>query len=139
MKSEIKDLILSGLDPRLSTLKAARTSAARPVRGWLRAVRTALGLNQQKVAEKLSITRQSYADLEAAEERSAISLSSLERAAQAMDCELVYFLVPREQVARTFSELARLHDPAFKHLQASEHSMALENQAIGDLPAKPKP
>jgi predicted DNA-binding mobile mystery protein A len=139
MKIEIQNLILTGLDTRLGTLQLARTRAEKPARGWLRAVRTALGLKQQSVAKKLSMTRQAYAGLEAAEERSAISLTSLERAAQAMDCELVYFLLPREQVARTFSELAQLHDPAFKHLQASEHSMALENQAVGDLPPKPKP
>ena len=74
-----------------------------------------------------------YRDLESSEARGSISLSSLTRAADAMDCELVYFLVPRDAVAKTFGELALRHDPAMKHLHASEHSMALEGQAVGDL------
>ncbi len=40
-------------------------------------------------------------------------------------------------MAGNYAALARKHDPNFKHLQAAEHSMALEDQAVGDL--KPKP
>lgn len=61
---------------------------------------------------------------------------SLQRAAEAMDCDLVYYLVPR---AKSFGELATRLDPAFAHLQASEHSMALEGQAVGDLPPAKTP
>jgi hypothetical protein len=58
-----------------------------------------------------------------------------------MDCELVYFLVPRREMARTFAELAQEHDPVFQQLKKSEHSMALEGQAVGDLkkPRKESP
>jgi predicted DNA-binding mobile mystery protein A len=136
MKSRMKDVLLAGLDARLAALRQGQSGALLPARGWLRAVRSVLSSSQAKVAQKVSVTRQSYADLEAAEERGAISLKSLQRAAEAMDCELVYYLVPRASIAPSFSELARRHDPAFRHLQASEHSMALENQAVGDLPPK---
>lgn len=138
MKKEIAQIILRGLDQRIPGLRAAQTDAQRPARGWLRAVRTVAGLKQDQIARKLGVRRQSYADSEAAEARGAISLGSIQRAAHAMGCELVYFIVPRETVARTYGELAQVHDPMFKHLQASEHSMALENQAVGDLPPKRK-
>lgn len=138
MKTEMQRVVLAGLDGRLAALRAARVNAAKPARGWLRAVREALGLAQGGVAEKLAVTRQAYADYEAAEARGTITLNSLQRAAEAMECELVYFLVPRETVAASYRELAQRHDPAFKRLRASEHSMALEDQAVGDLPpAKP--
>lgn len=71
---------------------------------------------------------------EKAEEREAISLQTLRRAAEAMDCELVYFIVPRG--AKSYADLASKNDPHMKHLRASEHSMALEDQAVGDLPTK---
>lgn len=137
MKPEIRRLIRKGLDARVTTLQAAAVSAQRPARGWLRAVRESTGLRQETVAQKIGVTRPSYADLESSEARGAISLSSLTRAADAMDCELVYFLVPRAAVAKTFGELALRHDPAMKQLHASEHSMALEGQAVGDLTPKP--
>jgi predicted DNA-binding mobile mystery protein A len=110
----------------------------RPAKGWLRAVRSALGLSQDFVAKKLGTKRQAFTQMEAAELRGAISLRSLERAAEAMGCELVYFIVPRRASGDSFAELAREFDPAFKHLQASEHSMALEGQEVGDLRQKPQ-
>ena len=140
MNKELKAVIRRGLDQRVNLLNDARRVAEKPVRGWLRAVREAVGLTQLEVGQKLSVTKQSYAELETAEERGRITLDSLQRAAGALDCELVYFLVPRPAVAETFTELARHHDPAMRHLEASEHSMALEGQAVGDLkPAKKAP
>jgi len=103
-----------------------------PARGWLRAVREALGLTQQQVASKAAVKRQSYAQFEAAEERGSISLGSLRRAAAAMDCELVYFIAPRVSVARTYVELTRIHDPASRHLKATDQSMALKGGAAPD-------
>jgi predicted DNA-binding mobile mystery protein A len=105
-----------------------RAVAAKPARGWLRAVREAIGLTQVEVAEKISIKRQSYAQLESAEEEGAISLSSLRRAAEALDCELIYFIVPRGSPDRTFAELAASHDPTAAHASASAHSMSLKSE-----------
>ncbi len=128
--------MMAGLDARVATLRQAQASAQKPAKGWLRAVRSVLGLSQTLVAKRIAVARQSYADLEAAEERGAISLNTLQGAAEAMDCDLVYFIVPRQSVANSFAELANTHDPKSKHLRASEHSMALENQAVGDLRRK---
>lgn len=133
MKPEVREIVGRGLDERLPALRAAFSAARRPARGWLRAIRDAIGLSQSQLAAKLRITQQSYAGMESAEERETITLRSMERAAEAMDCQFVYFLVPRESVAPTFAELSHLHDPKRKHLRASEHSMGLEGQAVGDL------
>lgn len=108
-----------------------------PARGWLRAVREAMGLTQGRVAARAAVKRQSYAQFEAAEERGAISIASMRRAAEAMDCELVYFIVPRETVAGTFAGLAQIHDPMSRHLKATEHSMALKGHAAGGPEAPP--
>ncbi len=116
---------MEGLEQRLPPLNAARKSAQVPARGWLRAVREAIGLTQSKAAEKAAMKRQSYAQFEGAEKKGSISLASLRRAAAAMDCEVVYFILPRESVARTYGELASLLDPASRHLKATDQSMSL--------------
>lgn len=134
MKTQIQRLLLSDLDQRSLVLKRAQTIAASPAGGWLRTVRQALGLAQAAVAEKSGITQQAYAQFERGETAGTLSLGNLQRAAEAMDCELVYFLVPRTGRAKSFGELAARLDPDFAQLQASEHSMALEGQAVGDLP-----
>jgi predicted DNA-binding mobile mystery protein A len=118
-------IILRELERRIGPLKAARPAADMPARGWLRAVREAVGLTQAEVARRAGVRRQTYAQFETAEERGSISVASMRRAAGAMDCELVYFIVPREPVAATYVGLAQVHDPAHRHLRATEHSMSL--------------
>lgn len=140
MMANIQDILLSTLDTQLPVLVTAQKSAGMPVGGWLRAVRQAIGFAQATVAKNTGISQQAYAQFERGETGGTLSLGNLQRAAAAMDCELVYYLVPRDGRAKTFGELAALHDPDFAHLQASEHSMALEGQAVGDLPPpKAKP
>lgn len=89
-------------------------------------MREAIGLTQGEVAEKLGVKRQSYAQLEVSEETGAISVATLAKAASAMDCDLVCFVVPRGADGRTYGELARAHDPLTAHVDATAHSMALK-------------
>lgn len=133
MKDSIQRVLLSTLDAQLPAIAAAQKSVSQPAGGWLRAVRQSLGLAQATVAKRARISQQTYAQFEQGEAKATLSLGNLQRAAEAMNCDLVYYLVPR---AKSFGELAMQLDPNFAHLQASEHSMALEGQAVGDLPRK---
>ena len=139
MMNAIRQIVLNGLEQQIAALKGTRAAARRPVHGWLRAVRESSGVSQAGLAKKLGMSRQAYAGLEAAEARGAISLKSLQRAAEALECELVYFVLPREAVAQNLTELAARHDPDRRHLAATEHSMALEGQAVGDLKSRRAP
>jgi predicted DNA-binding mobile mystery protein A len=139
MNANLRLSLRNGLTQRLPALIAANAVAQKPARGWLRAIREAVGLKQIEVAKRIGVTPASYRDLESSEARGTISLASLTRAAEAMDCEAVYFLIPRAGAANSFDELALRYDPEMKHLRASEHSMALEGQAVGDLPNPPVP
>ena len=116
----VKDIVRRGLDERLPVLREAKAAAIRPTRGWLRAVREAIGARQEAIAKRMGVQRQSYARLETTETRGTISLSTLQKAAEAMDCDVIYYLVPRTAVAKNYVELARKHDPKFRHLQARE-------------------
>lgn len=85
--------------PQIRPAKAAAGGVSvprqAPAEGWLRQVRLARGVTQQALADALGCKRQACAQLERSEARGAISLYSLRKAAAAMDCELVYALVPR--------------------------------------------
>jgi hypothetical protein len=83
-------------------------------------------MTQGGIAQKISVKRQTYAQFEAAEEEGSISLSSLRRAAEGMDCELVYFVVPKGAPGRTYTDLAQSRDPHSSHAAATEHSMSLK-------------
>lgn len=84
-----------GWGQKLAVLQAARDAARTPAMGWLRARREVQGIPQKILAAKLGIKRQAWAQFETSETRGAISLYSLRRAADALGCEFVYFLIPK--------------------------------------------
>jgi predicted DNA-binding mobile mystery protein A len=83
-----------------AALRADRlvTLPERPIGGWLRAVRQALGITSAGVATRLGITASGLRKLEQAEASDAITLATLRRGAEALDCELRYVLVPRQSL-----------------------------------------
>lgn len=77
-----------------TALEAARDAAKTPAGGWLRVVREWRGTRQKDLAAQLGTQRQAWAQLELSEQRDAISLYSLRKAAKALGCDVVYYLVP---------------------------------------------
>jgi transcriptional regulator with XRE-family HTH domain len=77
-----------------AALDAARDAAKTPAGGWLRVVREWRGTRQKDLAAQLGTQRQAWAQLELSEQRDAISLYSLRKAARALGCDVVCYLVP---------------------------------------------
>lgn len=103
------------------------TGALPPAGGWLKAIRTALGVSLEQLGNKLEISRQSVMALEIREKSQSITLRSLAEAAEAMDLQLVYALVPKDGtldalIERKAEELAR------KIVTRTSQSMKLEGQ-----------
>ena len=67
-----------------------------PVKGWIKAIRDSLGMTAAQLANRMGISQSTLTAMEKAEARGAIQLSSLRRAAEAMNCTLVYALVPND-------------------------------------------
>jgi len=131
MRSEFRDLRLRQLDRTLEPFQAAR-KVSRPSKGWIRAIRQALGISSGELARRLGTSRQLPLQLEKGEAEDRITLKSLRAIANALDCDLVYALVPR---AASLGELIenRARAEAKQRVLGVEHSMALENQAVGNL------
>ncbi len=126
MRSVDRETARRQLDKRLSLLNA--DAFARPPRGWVKAIREALGMTTAQLAKRLGVSQPRVVGIEQAEAKGAITLDSLERAAHALDCRLVYALVPRKPLDALVEERAtRL---AEKRLGPTRHSMALEAQAM---------
>ena len=83
------------LDKRLNLLRN-KESFARPPRGWIKAIRESLGMTTRQFAKRIGIVQSRAVDIEKAEVKGSITLDSMERAARALDCELVYALGPRK-------------------------------------------
>ena len=129
MRNEFRSLRINQLDRALEAYRAAAKSP-RPPKGWLRAIREALGVSGSEIARTLKASRQLLAQLEKAEAEDRITLKSLRSAANALGCDLVYALVPR---ANSLRELVEQRERANvkERVLGVEHSMALEDQAVG--------
>jgi predicted DNA-binding mobile mystery protein A len=107
-------------------MRASAGDFARPAGGWLRAIREALGMPQAELARRMHVADTTIGKLEAGELAGTAQLDSLERAADALGCDLVYALVPRVPLELRVEEQARTK--AIASLAAVEHTMLLEDQ-----------
>lgn len=113
------------LDERLKVFAGL---GAPPPMGWVRAIRDALGLTGAQLARRLNIRPASLSELEKNEASGRITLATLKRAAEALDCTLVYALVPKQSLDAMVKEAAT--SAAQRELAASFHTMALEGQGL---------
>jgi predicted DNA-binding mobile mystery protein A len=113
------------LDRRLGQLPPV-SEFEPPASGWVRAIRDALGMSVTELGQRMGVRGATVSEIEANERTGGVRLSTLRRAADAMDCTLVYALVPRASLERTVAERAELVLSAVQ--QHAEHTMRLEDQ-----------
>jgi predicted DNA-binding mobile mystery protein A len=130
MNARFADLRIKQLDRLIAPLKDLGT--ARPRAGWLKTIRQALGVSLADLGTRLHVSRQLVQRFEKAESEDRITLKSLRAAANALDCDLVYALVPRAATLQQLKE-QQARAEAEHRVRVVEHSMALENQAAGEI------
>jgi len=122
----------SRLDERFKELGAVKGYAT-PVRGWIKAIREALGITTAQLAKRLNVKQPTAVALEQSEAKGTIELATLRRVAEALDCTLVYAFVPNKSLEAMVRERARLF--ARRRRGPVEHSMLLEDQAVTEKDA----
>lgn len=129
MKKVMRQRARQRLDERLSALKPEDRFRA-PPKGWIRAIRDALGMTGVQLAARMGVRPQTVEAMEKSEAGGSIQLSTLRRAAEAMDCTLVYALVPNSSLENAVNQRAR--KIAVRDLQRVAHTMKLEAQETGN-------
>jgi predicted DNA-binding mobile mystery protein A len=115
------------LDARLAVLKPV-DHLRPPPKGWIRALRNALGMSSAQLGKILDVRSQSVDDMEKNEANGTIRLETLKRVAEALDCTLVYALVPNTSVQAIVDFRAQVI--AANALANVGHTMALEDQSV---------
>ena len=123
---------LRQLSERLAALKQL-IPIRPPAKGWIQTIRRALGMRTSQLAQKLGVTQPSVVHAEEREISGGISLQTLRKFANEMDCELVYFLIPRTSLLQTVERQAELGARA--EVEAVAHSLGLEWQVVPSLAA----
>ena len=122
-----RDLARKNLDRRFAKLRPV-DQWARPPRGWLRAIREAIGMTAKQMAARLGVSQPRIVALEEDEQRGAVTLETLRRAAEALDCTLVYALVPNKPLEDMVRD--RAGKVAAERIANVDHTMRLEKQGI---------
>jgi predicted DNA-binding mobile mystery protein A len=123
----------SQLDKRFNQIGPLSRFAV-PVRGWIKAIREGLGMSSEQLAKRLGVRQPSVVALEQSEAKGTIELATLRRVAEALDCTLVYALVPNKPLETIVRDRARI---LLRRRRAPvEHSMLLEHQAVSAKDSK---
>lgn len=120
------------LDRRFAALRELGNSQ-RPPKGWLRAIRDALGMTTAQLARRMKVSQPRIVALEKSEANGSITLQTLQRAAEALGCRLVYTLIPEKPLSQTVH--AQAEALAQKQLASVQQTMRLENQSVNDKAA----
>ena len=129
MSKSLSNLMLGQVDSRLAPWREI-TDREPPRGGWLRAIRTALGISSAQLGGRIGVTQQAIANFERSEAEGKITLQSLKRVAEALDCRVVYAVVPNKPLAQMRRERALALADAL--IRPVAHSMKLEDQGVSD-------
>ena len=116
------------IEMKINLWKKLRTEK-RPPMGWLKAVRGALGINTRQLAKRCGVQHSSILRIEKNETQNKVSIESLKKLASAMDCQLIYAIVPKtgynslEEIINHQTQLL-----ANKLMKQVDHTMRLEAQ-----------
>ncbi len=116
---------IRALDKKTSSLSDARNIVPKST-GWINTVREAIGMTAVQFARRLGVTQPRIAKLESNEEN--LKISTMKKAAEALDCEFVYYFKPKT----TFQDIVQNQamKKAEEILLGVNLNMALENQDI---------
>ncbi len=127
MNPKQKKLILEQIDitlKRFSEFKAVPL----PKKGWIRAIRDALNISTRQLGDRLGVNKSRITRIEQDELSGSVTLKTMRRIAEALDCVFVYGFVPRKTLEQTVRNQA-IH-VAKKRMSRVSHTMALEDQAL---------
>ena len=120
-------LQIRALDKKTSDLKSAKNIVPQPA-GWIKTVREAIGMTVSQLAARLGVTQPRITKMESNEDN--LKLSTMKKAAEAMNCEFVYYFKPRTTFQNLVDEQAQ--KKAAEVLKTVNVNMALENQEIAE-------
>ncbi len=121
MAKKMSDLRRSQLDRFFKSgvnLREVKT----PKSGWIKEIREALGMSLHDLADRLGVIKQNISKLERNESSGKLTLASLEKTADALGCELVYFLVPKTSLQSIVEEQA---------LKSAKEIVSMTNTTMG--------
>lgn len=125
MNTQFRDLLIEQLSKRLKGLDRKELREP-PAKGWIRSMRDALSMNSYQLAKRVGVPQSNIMKWEQREVDGTITMKSMSRVAEAMQCDFVYALVPRQPINSILEERAK--QIVSESLEQVSRSMRLEDQ-----------
>jgi predicted DNA-binding mobile mystery protein A len=122
-----KSLQLQQLNSKILSF-ASLKKVVMPPTGWIKAIRTAIGMSMQQLGNRLNVSKQGIMDMEKREIEGSITIRSLREIARALDMQLVYGFVPNDGSLDALIE-KRAKELATQIVMRTANTMKLEDQA----------
>lgn len=101
-----------------------------PRRGWVRTMRTAIGMSSRQLAARIDAKPPRVFEIEKDELRGVVTLNTMKRVAESMGCEFVYAFIPKKGKSIEELMIDRAEEILNSKISIIEHTMALEQQAV---------
>lgn len=124
----IKKIVIQQLQSQVDHAAETVRGLAVPSEGWIRKVRKSLGMSGAQLARRMDITRAAISNTEKAELEGRVTIKAMREAAEAMDCRLIYAIVPEKDIETLIRKRAR--EKAMAKVKKVNQHMALEGQTL---------
>jgi predicted DNA-binding mobile mystery protein A len=99
-----------------------------PERGWIAAMRRALGMSAEQVATRKGVSRNAVYQAERSEKEGAVSLNQMEQLAAAMGGKFVYAIIPNGRIEDMKYHQATLKANTLLSQETEAHSWSEEER-----------
>lgn len=117
------------LDDKLEILKPIK-KVQRPIKGWIRAIRSTLGMTTAQLAIKVGVSQPRIVHIEQSELLGEIKISTMQKIADGLEMDFFYGFIPRKSLENVVREKAT--QIAKERMKRVGHTMALESQDISN-------
>jgi predicted DNA-binding mobile mystery protein A len=125
-----RSLQIQQLNDKMSGFASLKQTPV-PSIGWIKAIRTTIGMSMLQLGNKLSVSKQGIQDIENREKEGSVTIKSLKEIGRALNMELVYGFIPIDGSLEALIE-RRAHELATKIVLRTANTMKLEDQANSD-------
>lgn len=129
MTTERRKLVRQQLDAKLERFKPLRDTKP-PRKGWIRAIRDALGMTGEQLARRIGTNKQGVARIESDEIEGSVTIKTMRRLADGLDCVFVYGFIPRTSLEETVRNRAK--NVVKKRMSRVSRTMELEQQGLDE-------
>jgi len=101
-----------------------------PRSGWVKTVRLAMGMNSETLGRRIGISPQGVRQLEKSEADGSISLNTLAKIADGLNCDVRYVLVPRISLVDQVMARAMEHSKGAVPMGAGSTPVNIDGQSL---------